>query len=110
LPLSEKVRIEIFIPDPPAIAYRNLLEELAAELSYAFGGCTEVLASGKYHSLDGIISSDNIKILFSDAPLLWERDRLALGQYVDWVRRAAQRALEREEVVLISVYPVCDGE
>jgi hypothetical protein len=26
------------------------------------------------------------------------------------VRRAAQRALEREEVVLVSVYPVSHGE
>ena len=110
MPLSEKVRIEIFIPDPPDIAYRDLLEELATELSYAFGGCTEVPASGKYRSFDGLLFSDKINILFSDAPLLWERDRLALGQYVDWVRRAAQRALEREEVVLISVYPVCHGE
>jgi hypothetical protein len=37
LPLYEKVRIEIFIPDPPAVGYRNLLEELATELSYAAG-------------------------------------------------------------------------
>jgi len=99
LPLSEKVRIEIFIPDPSDPVYHDLLEELAAEVSYAFGGCTEVLASGKYRSFDGFIISDRISILFSDAPLLWERDRLALGQYVQWVRRAAQRALEREETV-----------
>lgn len=110
MPLSEKVRIEIFIPDPPDTAYRDLLEELATELSYAFGGCTEVAASGKYRSFDGLIFSDKINILFSDAPLLWERDRLALGQYVDWVRGAAQLALEREEVVLVSVYPVAHGE
>jgi len=110
LPLSEKVRIEIFIPDLPDIQYRDLLEESATELSYAFGGCTEILASGKYRSFDGVIISDKINILFSDAPLLWERDRLALEQYVDRVKRAAQRALEREEIVLISVYPVCHGE
>ncbi|HEV7475377.1 MAG TPA: hypothetical protein VGN90_15090 [Pyrinomonadaceae bacterium] len=109
MPLSEKVRIEIFIPDPPDSAYRDLLEELATELSYAFGGCTEVMASGRYRSLDGFILSDKINILFSDAPLLWERDRLALEQYIDWVKHAAQRALEREEVVLISVYPICHG-
>jgi len=110
LPLSEKVRLEIFIPDPPDTAYRDLLEELATELSYAFGGCTEILASGKYRSFDGLIISDKINILFSDAPLLWERDRLALGQYVDWVRGAAQLALEQEEVVLVSAYPVAHGE
>lgn len=110
MPLSEKVRIEIFIPDLPDIAYRNLFQELTTELSYAFGGCTEVDASGKYHSFDGRLQTDNIHILFSDAPLLWERDRLALEQYVDWVKRAAQQALEQEEVVLISVYPVCHGD
>lgn len=110
MPLSEKVRIEIFIPDPPDIAYRDLLEELATELSYAFGGCTEVPASGKYRSFDGVIVSDKITILFSDAPLLWERDRLAVGQYVDRVKRAAQRALEQEEVVLISVFSVCHSD
>ena len=110
MPLSEKVRIEIFIPDPPDSAYRDLLEELAIELSYAFGGCTEVMASGKYRAFDGLILSDKINILFSDAPLLWERDRLALAQYIDWMKDAVQRALEREEVMLISVYPVCHGE
>jgi hypothetical protein len=110
LPLSEKVRIQIFIPDPPDIAYRDLLGELATELSYAFGGCTKLTALGKYSSFDGLILSDKINILFSDAPLLWERDRLALGQYVDWVKGAAQRALEREEAVLVSVYPVRHGE
>jgi hypothetical protein len=110
LPLSERVRIEIFIPDPLDAAYYDLLEELAGEVSYAFGGCTEVLASGKYRTFEGRIVSDRISILFADAPLLWERDRLVLGQYVDWVRRAAKRALEREEAVLVSVYPVYHGE
>jgi hypothetical protein len=66
-------------------------------------GCRE------YRSFDGFIISDKINILFSDAPLLWERDRLALGQYIDWMKHAAERTLE-EEVVLISVYPVFHGD
>jgi hypothetical protein len=110
LPLSEKVRIEVFIPDPPNLAYRDLLEELAAEFSYAFGGSTIVAGSGKYRSSHGLIIPDRISILFSDAPLSWEKDRLALEQYVEWVRRAAERALDREEVILISLYPVYHGE
>lgn len=64
LPLSEKVRIEIFIPDSLDIAYRDLLEELGAELSYAFGGCTQIAALGKYRSLDDLILPDQINILF----------------------------------------------
>jgi len=68
LPLSEKVRIEIFIPNSLDNAYRRLLEELATELSYAFGGCTWIAALGKYRSIDGLISPDQINILFSDPP------------------------------------------
>jgi len=110
LPLSEKVRIEIFIPDLPDPAYRRLLEELAGELTYAFGGCTILSATGKYRSSEALILSDKIYILFADAQLSWARDRLALEQYVDWLKRAAQRALVKEEAVLVSVYSVCHGE
>lgn len=110
MPLSEKVRLEIFIPDLPELAYRNQLEELATELTYAFGGCTHFAASGKYRSIEGLIIPDKIIILFSDAPLQWERDRLALAQYVDSLKLAAERALEREEVVLGSMHSVCHGE
>jgi hypothetical protein len=110
LPLSKKVRIEIFIPDPPDTAYRNLREELAGELSYAFGGCTEVLASGQFNSNDGFISSDRIKILFSDAPLTWEEDHQILAEYFDLVRRAAHQALPREEVILVSAFSVFHAE
>lgn len=108
--LSEKVRIEIFIPDSSDNEHRILLEELATEFSYAFGGCTELSAVGSYRSFDGSIISDRIHILFSEAPLHWERDRLALAHYVDRVKSAAKRALELEEVVLISVFSVCHAD
>lgn len=108
--LSEKIRIEIFIPDSLDNSHRNLLAELATEFSYAFGGCTEVSASGSYRSSAGLIISDKIHILFSDAPLQWERDRLALGQYVDRLKSASARALELEEVVLVSVFSVCHAD
>ncbi len=109
MPLSERVRIEIFIPDPPSAAYQTLLDELAEEFSYSFGGCTEVQASGLYCTSDGQIVSDKINILFADAWLRWERDRLTLGLYIDSVKRAAHRALANEEAVLVSVHPVCHG-
>lgn len=50
MPLSENVRIEIFIPDPDDSDNRGLLDELAIERSYTFGGCTEFAAAGKYRS------------------------------------------------------------
>ena len=109
MPLSEKVRVEVFIPDLPDPIYHSLLDELEIELSYAFGGCTVVAASGKYRSVEGLILPNRINILFSDAPFLWERDRLVVTRYVELLRIVAQQALEKEETVLISVYPVYHG-
>jgi len=40
LPLSEKVRIEIFIPELADPIYSAILEELGNELAYAYGGLT----------------------------------------------------------------------
>ena len=43
MPLSEKVRIEIFIPDLPDPIYGNILEQLGNELTYAYGGSTSTM-------------------------------------------------------------------
>jgi hypothetical protein len=40
LPLSEKARIEAYIPDLPQQTYQNLLDALAQEFTYTFGGAT----------------------------------------------------------------------
>jgi hypothetical protein len=42
LPLSEKARIEVYLPDLPKPAYEDLLESLDQEFTYTFGGCTIV--------------------------------------------------------------------
>lgn len=40
MPLSEKARVEVYIPDLPLTSYDRLLETLEAEFTYLFGGCT----------------------------------------------------------------------
>ena len=104
--LSETVRVEIFIPDLPDPSYGSLLTQLETELSYAFGGCTLLSASGTFRSESGRIFPDNINILFTDITLQLERDHLRLGQYVDRVRDAIQEALAREESILIAVHSI----
>jgi hypothetical protein len=37
LPLSEKARIEVYLPDQPTAAYRDLLDALDQEFTYTFG-------------------------------------------------------------------------
>jgi hypothetical protein len=106
LPLSEKVRIEIFIPDLPTPVYDRILEEFGDELSYAFGGCTITTGSGKYRSASGFILPDRINILFSDTPFDWEKDRDLIERYAEELQDVIQRALEGEEVILITLHPV----
>lgn len=106
MPLSEKVRIEIFIPDLPDPIYSRLLEDLGDELSYAFGGCTVAQTSGKYRSASGIILPDKINILFTDTPFDWKKDRKTIEHYAQELQRVVERALEKEEAILIAAYPV----
>jgi hypothetical protein len=42
LPLSEKARIEVYLPDLARFAYQDLLDTLEREFTYTFGGCTIV--------------------------------------------------------------------
>lgn len=83
-----------------------MLEELGDELSYAFGGCTVTPTSGKYRSDSGSILPDRINILFTDAPFEWGTDRDLIEQYAEGLKEVIQRALKREEAILIAVYPV----
>jgi hypothetical protein len=106
LPLLEKIRIELFIPDLPDPIYNRLLEELGNELSYAFGGCTVTPTQGKYRSTAGFILPDKIDILFTDTPFHWDKDRLLLEQYTTALRQVVQQVLRNEEAILIAVYPV----
>jgi hypothetical protein len=106
LPLSEKIRIEIFIPDLPDPIYGNILEHLGNELTYAYGGSTAIATTGKYRSSDGLISPDKVNLLFFDTPFLWERDRLLVELYAERIRSVVKRALAQEETILVAAYPV----
>ncbi|MEK6325242.1 MAG: hypothetical protein AABN33_26680 [Acidobacteriota bacterium] len=106
MPLFERVRVEIFIPDLPDPAYARLLDELSDELSYAFGGCSIVSAAGKYRSFEGAILPDQITILFTDTPFDWELDQRIVQENAAHLQTAVRRALPNEEAILICVFPV----
>ena len=38
MPLLERARVEVYLPDLPHAAYYNLLEELTQEFTHMFGG------------------------------------------------------------------------
>ena len=104
--LSERVRVEIFIPDLPDPSYRRLVEELEVEFSYTFGGCTVVSAAGHFCSDHGVILPDNVNIVFTDLPLDINHDRLRTTHYVERVTGAIQEALPEEESILVALHGI----
>ncbi len=63
MPLLERARVEIYLPDLPTPAYRNLLEAFDQEFTYAFGGCTVVRGlEGSYLSRAGVKTPDRINL------------------------------------------------
>lgn len=52
MPLLERARVEVYVPDLAPAQYRNLLLSFEEEFTYAFGGCTIIRGlDGSYLSL-----------------------------------------------------------
>jgi hypothetical protein len=110
LPLSEKARIAVYLPALPNPAYRDLLDTLDREFTYAFGGCTILRAlAGSYLSQHGLIVKDQINLIWTDTPLLFGEDFDRNSRYSDRLREVAFLALE-EEAVLVVAFPVYHSE
>ena len=103
MPLLERVRVEIYLPDLPLSEYQNLLLSFEEELTYAFGGCSIVRGlEGSYLSVIGDRIPDRINVVYSDAPLALSTNFDTVAAYVGELKRAAMEALS-EEAILVSV-------
>ncbi len=110
MPLSEKTRIEVYLPDLPAPAYRRLLDTFEQEFTYTFGGCTIIHGlSGSYLSLLGFSIPDRVNLLYTDAPFAFGNATELLSRYTDELRDAAFQALD-EEAILVVAWPVYHSE
>jgi hypothetical protein len=106
LPLFEKTRVEVYLPDLPLPAYHRLLNELQREFTHSFGGSTLVRRlSGTYLSRLGLTIEDPVNLLYADADLDFEVDADLIEEYADVLRRAAYRSLN-EEAILVAVYRI----
>ena len=103
MPLLERVRVEVYLPDPHRTEYDNLLRSLEREFTYAFGGCTLVRGlEGNYLSHFGVQMPDLINLIYTDVPLALSIDFALIAAYVRELKHAATEALA-EEVVLVAV-------
>jgi len=106
LPLSEKARLEVYIPDLPETPYRQLLEDLDREFTHTFGGCTILReVNGSYLSRKGSLVRDRINLIYTDAPLSIRDNLGQFTRYGEALRLAVDRALD-EETVLVVMYGV----
>lgn len=106
MPLLERVRVEVYVPDLPAASYRNLLLSFEEEFTYAFGGCTILRGlDGSYLSQAGVNTPDRINLIYTDLPVTLSTDFEHVARYADHLREAAAEALA-EEAVLVAVTQV----
>lgn len=106
MPLFEKARVEVYLPDLPKQTYQDLLNALDQEFTYTFGGCTIIRGlDGSYLSQAGLKVQDRITLIYTDAPYGFEENFEILSKYADKLRDAAFKALE-EEAILVVVYGV----
>jgi hypothetical protein len=106
LPLLERVRVEVYIPDLPADSYRNLLRSFEEEFTFAFGGCTMLRGlEGSYLSRTGTKIPDRISLIYTDLPLALSTNFDLMARYTGELREVSVEALP-EESVLIAVTQV----
>ena len=106
MPLLEKARVEVYLPDLPRVAYYNLFDELTREFTYTFGGCTAIHGlDGSYLSEAGSPIQDRINLIYTDTPYGFEENSETISIYADKLQGAVKIALD-EETVLIAVLKV----
>ena len=106
MPLLERARVEVYLPDLPRVAYYNLLDELTPEFTYTFGGCTTIHGlDGSYLSEAGSPIQDRINLIYTDTPYAFEENFETISTYADKLKAAVNTALD-EETVLIAVLRV----
>lgn len=103
MPLLERVRVEVYVPDLPAPHYRSLLLSFEEEFTYAFGGCTIVRGlDGSYLSRAGVRTPDLISLIYTDLPLALSTNFGIAARYAEELKQAALDVLS-EEAVLVAM-------
>ena len=101
MPLLERVRIEVCLPDSQIPEYEDLLQSLADEFTYAFGGCSIVRGiEGSYLSFLGNRIPDRISMVYFDAPLALSIDFGVVAAYSRELKQAVMNSLTEEDVMI----------
>ena len=104
MPLFERVRIEIYLPDSPNLPkYEAFLNLMRHEMTWAFGGCSIIPGvRGTYRSTMNSLIEDRVNILYTDLPFSLDKHYNLVSKYADTLHRAVADALE-EETILVTI-------
>ena len=106
MPLLERARVEVYLPDLPKQAYQDLLNAFDQEFTYTFGGCTIIRGlDGSYLSQAGLKLQDRITLIYTGTTYGFKDNFEIISRYADKLRDAAFQALE-EEAILVVVFQV----
>ncbi len=101
MPLSEKVRIEVYVPDRNEPHYQHLLDAFADEFTAAFGGCTVQRGfEGRFASESGEKIVESMNVVYTDLPLELNRYLSEISAYTDQIKQAADEVLEEESILV----------
>jgi hypothetical protein len=102
LPLSERARVEVYLPDLPRVIYQDLLATLTREFTYTFGGCTIIGGiDGSYLSRAGLHIQDRINLVYTDTPYAFEENFEIISAYADKLKAATFAALDEDAILVV---------
>ena len=103
MPLSERARIEVYLPDLPRLSYQDLLDALTTEFTYAFGGCTIIRGlDGSYLSQAKLPIQDRVNLIYTDTPYSFADNFVIISNYADKLKATTFAALA-EDAILVAV-------
>ena len=102
MPLLERARVEVYLPDLPSESYQNLLTALDQEFTYTFGGCTINRGlDGSYLSRAGVKTPDRINLIYTDLPLALTTNSESVARYATELKQIAFEALAEEAILVV---------
>jgi hypothetical protein len=104
LPLSERARVEVYLPDLPRAIYQDLLAALTREFTYTFGGCTIISGlDGSYLSRAGQHVQDRINLIYTDTPYSFEKNFEIVSKYADKLKAGVFEALQEDAILVAAM-------
>ena len=104
MPLSERARVEVYLPDLPRALYQDLLTALAREFTFTFGGCTIIAGlDGSYLSPTGLEIHDRINLIYTDTPYSFDAHFQIISAYADKLKDAVFEALEEDAIMVTAM-------